>query len=125
MAFAMAKYHYEWQDLDRPAPGESLFPSRCVTSYISSPEIRWSSKAVAIKLRCAPSAPKSRSRRNTASGCIRVKQPTSPSSTLLIVCARIDFFDTSVLVAAFWGGPPHHQPSVKLFASASPKQSAC
>jgi predicted nucleic acid-binding protein len=36
-----------------------------------------------------------------------------------------EFFDTSVLVAAFWGGHPTHQASVKLFGSANKKQSSC
>ena len=36
-----------------------------------------------------------------------------------------DFFDTSVLVAAFWGGHIHHPASVRLFAAATKKQSAC
>jgi predicted nucleic acid-binding protein len=35
------------------------------------------------------------------------------------------FFDSSVLVAAFWGGHVHHQPSIELLASASKKDSAC
>jgi predicted nucleic acid-binding protein len=35
------------------------------------------------------------------------------------------FFDSSVLVAAFWGGHVHHEPSIKLLASASKKDSAC
>lgn len=35
------------------------------------------------------------------------------------------FFDTSVLVAAFWGGHVHHQPSVKLLGAANKKQFAC
>jgi len=35
------------------------------------------------------------------------------------------FFDSSVLVAAFWGGHAHHGPSIKLLASASKKDSAC
>ncbi len=36
-----------------------------------------------------------------------------------------EFFDTSVLVAAFWGGHVHHQPSVTRLGAASKKQSAC
>jgi predicted nucleic acid-binding protein len=36
-----------------------------------------------------------------------------------------EFFDTSVLVAAFWGGHPNHHASVKRFGSAGRKQSAC
>jgi len=36
-----------------------------------------------------------------------------------------EFFDTSVLVAAFWGGHPNHHASVKKFGSATRKQSAC
>ncbi|PYU49096.1 MAG: twitching motility protein PilT [Acidobacteria bacterium] len=36
-----------------------------------------------------------------------------------------EFFDTSVLVAAFWGGHVHHAPSLKLFASAEKKHSGC
>ena len=35
------------------------------------------------------------------------------------------FFDSSVLVAAFWGGHARHGPSIKLLASASKKDSAC
>lgn len=35
------------------------------------------------------------------------------------------FFDSSVLIAAFWGGHVHHGPSIKLLASASKKDSAC
>ena len=35
------------------------------------------------------------------------------------------FFDTSVLVASFVSGHPHHQASLKLFAPATPKDSAC
>jgi predicted nucleic acid-binding protein len=35
------------------------------------------------------------------------------------------FFDSSVLIAAFWGGHMHHEPSIKLLASASKKDSAC
>jgi len=36
-----------------------------------------------------------------------------------------EFFDTSVLVAAFWGGHVHHQASVARLAQASKKQAAC
>jgi predicted nucleic acid-binding protein len=36
-----------------------------------------------------------------------------------------EFFDTSVLVAAFWGGHPDHAASIKLLAAAGKKQSAC
>jgi predicted nucleic acid-binding protein len=36
-----------------------------------------------------------------------------------------EFFDTSVLVAAFWGGHVHHQSSVLRLGSASRKHSAC
>lgn len=36
-----------------------------------------------------------------------------------------EFFDTSVLVAAFWGGNVHHVPSIKRFAAADKKNSAC
>src|SRR5881396_2592682 len=36
-----------------------------------------------------------------------------------------EFFDTSVLVAAFWGGHVHHPPSVKRFAAAEKRRSAC
>ena len=35
------------------------------------------------------------------------------------------FLDTSVFVAAFWGAHVHHEPSLKLFASAAKKDSAC
>lgn len=35
------------------------------------------------------------------------------------------FFDTSVLVAAFWGGHPSHPASLKLVASANKQTSAC
>ena len=37
----------------------------------------------------------------------------------------MEFFDTSVLIAAFWGGHPHHEASVKLLGAANQKQSAC
>jgi len=36
-----------------------------------------------------------------------------------------DFFDTSVLIAAFWRGHAHHESSLRLFAAASKEQSAC
>jgi predicted nucleic acid-binding protein len=36
-----------------------------------------------------------------------------------------EFLDTSVLIAAFWGGHVHHAPSIKLLASADKKRSAC
>jgi predicted nucleic acid-binding protein len=36
-----------------------------------------------------------------------------------------EFFDTSVLVAAFWRGHIHHLPSLKRFAAAERKHSAC
>ena len=36
-----------------------------------------------------------------------------------------EFFDTSVLIAAFWHGHPHHDPSVRLLAAANKKRSAC
>jgi len=36
-----------------------------------------------------------------------------------------EFFDTSVLVAAFWGGHRDHAASVKLLAAANKKHSAC
>lgn len=36
-----------------------------------------------------------------------------------------EFFDTSVLVAAFWGGHAHHVPSLKRFAAAEKRHSAC
>lgn len=35
------------------------------------------------------------------------------------------FFDTSVLVACFWGDHQHHAASLKLFAPATPKNAAC
>jgi predicted nucleic acid-binding protein len=35
-----------------------------------------------------------------------------------------EFFDTSVLVAAFWSGHPCHEASVRLFGKANPKRSA-
>jgi len=36
-----------------------------------------------------------------------------------------EFFDTSVLVAAFWGGHSRHEASIQLFAKADKKHSAC
>ena len=36
-----------------------------------------------------------------------------------------EFLDTSVLIAAFWGGHVQHAPSIKLLASADKKRSAC
>jgi len=36
-----------------------------------------------------------------------------------------EFFDTSVLVAAFWGGHVHHVPSLQRFAAAEKRRSAC
>ena len=36
-----------------------------------------------------------------------------------------EFFDTSVLIAAFRGDHPQHEPSIKLLAAATKKQSAC
>lgn len=36
-----------------------------------------------------------------------------------------EFFDTSVLIAAFWGGHVHHPASVKLLGATNKKQSAC
>jgi len=36
-----------------------------------------------------------------------------------------EFFDTSVRVAAFWGGHVHHPPSLKRFAAAEKRQSGC
>jgi predicted nucleic acid-binding protein len=36
-----------------------------------------------------------------------------------------EFFDTSVLVAAFWGGHVHHQASIARLAAAKKNQSAC
>ena len=35
------------------------------------------------------------------------------------------FFDTSVLIAAFWRGHPDHEVSVKLLGAASKKESSC
>jgi predicted nucleic acid-binding protein len=36
-----------------------------------------------------------------------------------------NFFDTSVLVAAFWAGHPNHSASIRLVSTAGKKQSAC
>jgi predicted nucleic acid-binding protein len=36
-----------------------------------------------------------------------------------------EFFDTSVLISAFWGDHPGHQASVQLLAAAEKKQSGC
>lgn len=35
------------------------------------------------------------------------------------------FFDTSVMIAAFWGDHPHHEASLELFARATPRTGAC
>jgi predicted nucleic acid-binding protein len=35
------------------------------------------------------------------------------------------FFDTSVLVSAFWGDHPGHRASLELFVGANPSTSAC
>jgi predicted nucleic acid-binding protein len=36
-----------------------------------------------------------------------------------------DFFDTSVLIGAFWRGHPHHEASLKLVSAANKRKSAC
>jgi predicted nucleic acid-binding protein len=36
-----------------------------------------------------------------------------------------EFFDTSVLIAAFWRGHPQHEPSLKLVSAANNRKSAC
>src|SRR2546428_12922663 len=36
-----------------------------------------------------------------------------------------EFFDTSVLIASFWGGHPDHEASLRLVAAANKKKSAC
>ena len=36
-----------------------------------------------------------------------------------------EFFDTSVLIGAFWRGHPHHDASLKLLSAASRRKSAC
>jgi predicted nucleic acid-binding protein len=36
-----------------------------------------------------------------------------------------EFFDTSVLIGAFWRGHPHHQASLKLLSAANKRKSAC
>ncbi|MEO8053462.1 MAG: PIN domain-containing protein [Acidobacteriota bacterium] len=36
-----------------------------------------------------------------------------------------EFFDTSVLIGAFWRGHPHHDASLKLVSGATKRTSAC
>ncbi len=36
-----------------------------------------------------------------------------------------EFFDTSVLIGAFWRGHPHHEASLKLLSGANKRKSAC
>jgi predicted nucleic acid-binding protein len=36
-----------------------------------------------------------------------------------------EFFDTSVLIGAFWRGHPQHEPSLKLLSAANKRKSAC
>lgn len=36
-----------------------------------------------------------------------------------------EFFDTSVLIGAFWRGHPHHQASLKRLSDANRRKSAC
>jgi predicted nucleic acid-binding protein len=36
-----------------------------------------------------------------------------------------EFFDTSVLIGAFWRGHPHHDASLKLVSAANKRKSAC
>jgi len=36
-----------------------------------------------------------------------------------------EFFDTSVLIAGFWRGHPHHEASLKVVSAANKKKSAC
>lgn len=36
-----------------------------------------------------------------------------------------EFFDTSVLIAAFWGGHANHEASIQQFAKAEKKHSSC
>lgn len=36
-----------------------------------------------------------------------------------------EFFDTSVLIGAFWRGHPHHETSIKLVSAANKRKSAC
>jgi len=36
-----------------------------------------------------------------------------------------EFFDTSVLIAAFWRGHPHHEASLKRLSAANKRKSAC
>jgi predicted nucleic acid-binding protein len=35
------------------------------------------------------------------------------------------FFDTSVLIGAFWRGHPHHEASLKLLSAANKRNSSC
>ena len=36
-----------------------------------------------------------------------------------------EFFDTSVLIGAFWRGHPYHQASLKRLSAANKRKSAC
>lgn len=36
-----------------------------------------------------------------------------------------EFFDTSVLIGAFWRGHPQHEPSLKLVSAANKRKSSC
>jgi predicted nucleic acid-binding protein len=36
-----------------------------------------------------------------------------------------EFFDTSVLIGAFWRGHPHHEATLKLLSAANKRKSAC
>jgi predicted nucleic acid-binding protein len=36
-----------------------------------------------------------------------------------------EFFDTSVLIGAFWRGHPQHEASLKLLSAANKRKSAC
>jgi len=36
-----------------------------------------------------------------------------------------EFFDTSVLIGAFWRGHPHHQASLKLLSVANKRKASC
>jgi len=36
-----------------------------------------------------------------------------------------EFFDTSVLIGAFWRGHPHHEASLNLFSAANKRKSSC
>jgi predicted nucleic acid-binding protein len=36
-----------------------------------------------------------------------------------------EFFDTSVLIGAFWRGHPHHDASLRLLSAANKRKSAC